>query len=177
MSVSGGTMSGKKTAQDPIMSVLSVLRDTQRFEDRLKKLTDAEKSLREATAKYDKMADLNRARAAAIRAKERAESALAEAEGKAQKIVQEAEERASALRQEIQGERSNFVREAREKDHELKARESELAGNEEDYSRRSAALKRSETAARKKTADNLSLKRDLERKASTLKAACNEVLA
>lgn len=170
-------MSGRRVAPDPISATLALLQDTQKFEARLKQLTEAEKSLRETTDKYEKIADLNRNKAAAKRVKDRAEAALAEAEEKAKAMVTEAEQSASALRQAVQNEKSEFEKESRKKTSELTEREGQLASNEVDYDKRIAANDRREATIARKAAAQQSRKKELDRLVNKLKAVCNEVLA
>jgi len=176
MSVSGGTMSGRRVAQDPISATLALLQDTDKFKARLKQLTDAEASLRATTSQYENIANINQNKAAAKAARTRAETVLAEAETKAKAIVQEAMESASQTRQLAQSEKAQAEKAAKLKAKELEERETGLAHDEADYLKRSTVLARTETTTHNRAVKNLALKKDLERKANVLKAACNEVL-
>ena len=170
-------MSGHRAAQDPIAATLSLLQDTHKFEARLKRLNDAEKKLSETTSQYEGIMNLNRSKAAAKRARERAEEVLAEAEAKAKTIIAGADEAASALRQTVQGESALASKEAREKTNKLNERASELSVKEADYQKRVTALARTETSTHNRATKNLAWKKDLERQANSLKAVCSEILA
>lgn len=177
MSVSGGTMSGRRAAQDPFSLALTFLQDADKVKARLKQITDAEAALRKTTEQYDGIANIAQNKAAAKGARTRAENVLAEAEAKARLIVAQAEESASNLRQAVQAEKGEFAKSSKKKEGDLFKRESQLVSDEADYLKRSAANDRRETTISSKAATQQERRRKFERLANKLKAACNEVLA
>ena len=174
MSVSGGTMSGRVASHDPIMSTMSLLADAKKYEAKIKSLAAAEKSANEAIKRLGDIQNIANAKAAAARARKRAEETLAEAEEKAKILVAEAEQRADAIKQEASAEKGAFDKASRAKTLELKEREETLSSNEDDYGKRLSALQRKEAAVNRKAETNREITRDLERRVSALRAACAE---
>ena len=174
MSVSGGTISGRRPAVDPISVALALVQDTKAFEARLKKLADAEKSMAEEREKYTQAKDVAQAKARALAAREKAEEVLAEATEKATQRLADADEKIKAERSVFFKERDEKERRLRTLERELTARAQKLKTDEEACASELAAAQRRERTAKAAKEAAQKLKEDLRAKLAILKTAIAE---
>jgi chromosome segregation ATPase len=175
MSVSGGTMSGRRPAPlDPISAALAQVQDIKAFEARLKKLAEAERSMAEERERYTQAKDIAQAKQRALAAREKAEEVLTEATEMATRRLAEADEKIKRDRTAFVSEKNAEQGRLRTLERELTARSQKLKANEEECASQLASLQRQERTLKtaKATADKL--KEDLRTKLSILKAACAE---
>ncbi len=174
MALGTAGVTGKKGRKDDFSSAFAILKDAKTFEAKIAKMANAEKSLKEATDKYESLTILNRLRGQARSALTRAETKMKEATEESEALLAVAKEKITADRKAFLTEKGQVAEAARERATNLLKRETNVTENEKDYTRRMINLERREETAEKKTKENTEKARDLRRRLQVVKAAIAE---